>query len=75
MYDFNYHRPKSLDDALSALTSASDGKLMSGGMTLLPTLKLRLANPSDVVDLGAIPDLKGISEQGATIVIGTFSQP
>jgi len=70
MYDFKYHRPKSLDEALSALSGASDGKLMGGGQTLLPTLKMRLASPSDVVDLSAIPDLKGISESGGAIVIG-----
>jgi aerobic carbon-monoxide dehydrogenase medium subunit len=70
MYNFNYHRPRSIDEALSALTSASDGKLMGGGQTLLPTLKMRLASPSDVVDLGAISDLKGIAEQGGAIVVG-----
>ncbi len=69
MYDFNYHRPKSLDDALSALTSASDGKLMSGGMTLLPTLKLRLAKHSDLIDLAAVPDMSGISVSGKTVSI------
>lgn len=70
MYDFTYHRPTSIDEAISALAGASDGKLMSGGQTLLPTLKQRLANPSDVIDLGAIPALKGIKEEGGTIVIG-----
>ncbi len=70
MYDFNYHRPKSIDEALSALAGASDGKFMGGGQTLLPTLKMRLANPSDVVDLSAISELKGITEQGGAIVIG-----
>ncbi len=70
MYDFNYHRPKSIDEALSALSSASDGKLMGGGQTLLPTLKQRLASPSDVVDLSAISELSGITEQGGAIVIG-----
>ena len=46
MYDFEYQRPASLNDALSALNGAEDGKLLAGGHTLLPTLKQRLARPS-----------------------------
>src|SRR5690606_4267744 len=52
---------------------ASDGKIMGGGMTLIPTLKQRLASPSDVVDLGAIKDLKGIREESGQIVIGAMT--
>jgi len=70
MYDFAYHRARSVEDALSALASAEDGKLMAGGMTLLPTVKQRLANPSDIVDLGGISELSGIREEGGAIVIG-----
>ncbi len=70
MYDFTYHRPASIDEAVSALSSAEDGKLMSGGQTLLPTIKQRLANPSDVIDLAGIPGLNGIKEEGGAIVIG-----
>ncbi len=70
MYAFNYHRPASIDEAISALSGASDGTVMSGGQTLLPTLKQRLASPSDVIDLGAIAALKGIREDGGAIVIG-----
>ncbi|HTG21730.1 MAG TPA: FAD binding domain-containing protein, partial [Reyranella sp.] len=51
MYDFAYHRPKSLADAVSLLKGKPEGRVMSGGMTLIPTLKQRLAKPSDVVDL------------------------
>ncbi len=64
MYSFNYHRPLSLKEAAQSLSAASDGTLMSGGMTLIPTLKQRLANPSDVVDLGGISDLSGIEAKG-----------
>ncbi len=70
MYNFNYHRPLSLKEAAEYLAAASDGTVMSGGMTLIPTLKQRLANPSDVIDLGGIADLAGISEKGGAIVIG-----
>ncbi len=74
MYNFNYHQAKSVDDAAKLVTAASEGKLMAGGMTLLPTLKLRLAKPSDVVDLGKIADLKGIKKDGNAIVIGAMTR-
>ncbi|MEO3429893.1 xanthine dehydrogenase family protein subunit M [Pelagibius sp. CAU 1746] len=73
MYDFNHHRPASVDDAVSALGAASDGKIMAGGQTLIPTMKQRLASPSDIVDLGAIAGLKGIKEEGGNIVIGAMT--
>jgi carbon-monoxide dehydrogenase medium subunit len=73
MYDFNHHRPGSVDDAVAALGSASEGKLLAGGMTLIPTMKQRLAMPSDVVDLGAIEALKGIKEEGGNVVIGAMT--
>ena len=70
MYDFNYHKASSLDDASAALKGASDGKLLAGGQTLLPTMKLRLASPSDVIDLGGVADLGGIKVDGGTVTIG-----
>ena len=60
MYAFEYHRPKTVAEAVSLLQGASDGKLLAGGHTLIPTLKQRLASPSDLIDLGAIDELKGI---------------
>jgi len=74
MYDFAYHKPASLADAAKALKSAEDGKLMAGGMTLIPTLKQRLAHPSDVIDLGQIAELKGIKREGNAIVIGAMTR-
>ncbi len=73
MYEFNYHRPASLDAAASALSGAAEAKLVAGGMSLIPTLKLRLAQPSDLIDLAAIADLRGISEEGGNIVIGAMT--
>jgi carbon-monoxide dehydrogenase medium subunit len=73
MYDFNYQAPASLADAHAAISSAEDGKLMAGGMTLIPTLKQRLARPSDVIDLGKIAELKGISRDGNSLVIGAMT--
>ncbi len=74
MYNFNYHQAKSVDDAAKLVTSVDEGKLMAGGMTLIPTLKMRLAKPSDVVDLGKIADLKGIKKDGNNIVIGAMTR-
>src|SRR6185312_1595182 len=74
MYDFAYHKPASLADAAKALSGAEDGKLMAGGMTLIPTLKQRLAHPSDVIDLGQIGELKGIKREGNAIVIGAMTR-
>lgn len=53
MYDFNYHRPKDIKQAVKILRDSDDGVPMSGGMTLIPTMKQRLAAPSDVVDIAA----------------------
>jgi carbon-monoxide dehydrogenase medium subunit len=63
-----------LADAAKALAAAEDGKLMAGGMTLIPTLKQRLARPSDVVDLGKIAELAGIKQEGSTLVIGAMTR-
>lgn len=70
MYSFTYHRPKSLSEAKSMLGGAEDGKLLAGGQTLLPTMKQRLAMPSDLVDLGQVAELQGIEVTGDAVVIG-----
>jgi aerobic carbon-monoxide dehydrogenase medium subunit len=73
MHDFGYHRPVNLDEAGKALAASSDSKILAGGMTLLPTLKQRLASPSDLIDLSGIPELKGIKADGAGITIGAMT--
>jgi aerobic carbon-monoxide dehydrogenase medium subunit len=73
MYAFEYHRPKTVAEAVSLLQGASDGKLLAGGHTLIPTLKQRLASPSDIVDLGAIAELKGIRQEGDRLIIGALT--
>ncbi|MEM7041324.1 MAG: xanthine dehydrogenase family protein subunit M [Pseudomonadota bacterium] len=73
MYEFNVRRPGSVELAVSALQAAEDGKLLAGGQTLLPTLKQRLASPSDLVDLGAVDELKGISDEGGAVKIGAMT--
>ena len=74
MYNFEYHEPSSLAEAVKALGEAEDGKLMAGGMTLIPTLKQRLAQPSDIVDLAKIAELKGIKRDGNAVVIGAMTK-
>lgn len=73
MRDFEYHAPKTLDAALSLIKSKDDGKIIAGGMTLLPTLKQRLAAPSDLIDLAAINEMKGVCRDGNEIVIGAMT--
>jgi aerobic carbon-monoxide dehydrogenase medium subunit len=69
MYDFEYHRPASLNDA-AALLARGNSKLLAGGMSLIPSLKLRLAHYDGLVDLGTLPQLQGIRREGDTLVIG-----
>jgi carbon-monoxide dehydrogenase medium subunit len=74
MYNFNYIRAESLDDALKAAAAAEDPKYMAGGMTLIPTMKQRLAQPSDVIDLGRVSDLAGIRREGNALMIGAMTR-
>jgi carbon-monoxide dehydrogenase medium subunit len=74
MYEFEYSRATSLGDAASRLGADEDARLVAGGMTLLPTLKLRLAKPSQLIDLAGIPELKGITEEGDAVVIGAMTR-
>ncbi|MBN9222422.1 MAG: xanthine dehydrogenase family protein subunit M [Mesorhizobium sp.] len=69
MYAVNYHRAASVADA-AKLVKSGDAKLLSGGMTLIPAMKTRLAAPSDLVDLSRISDLQGIKVSGKTVTIG-----
>ncbi|MBM3607288.1 MAG: xanthine dehydrogenase family protein subunit M [Alphaproteobacteria bacterium] len=73
MRNFNYHLARDVADAAAKIIASEDGKLMAGGMTLIPTLKQRLASPDDVIDLGAIAGLKGIAREGDEIVIGAMT--
>jgi carbon-monoxide dehydrogenase medium subunit len=70
MYAFNLHKPTSLAEAASLLGANPDAKFLSGGHTLLPAMKLRLAAPSDLVDLNGIAEMRGIERKGDIVVIG-----
>lgn len=70
MYNTNYHRASSVADAATLFGNGDDAKYLAGGMTLIATMKQRLASPSDLVDIRHIGDLKGISINGSTVRIG-----
>lgn len=71
---FDYAAPTTVSEALRLLAEAGDdGKILAGGQSLIPVLKLRLAAPSTVIDLGKIDELRGISEDGDTLVIGAMT--
>ena len=74
MYNFNYHRPSSVADAVALLAAHEDAKLLAGGQTYLPTLKQRLAQPTDLIDLGRIAELKGIKEEAGGVTIGAMTR-
>ncbi len=73
MQDFAFHRPSSLADAVAAMQAAGEGKYMSGGQSLLPVMKLDLAQPSDVISLAGLGELQGIRLEGDTLVVGAAS--
>jgi carbon-monoxide dehydrogenase medium subunit len=70
MYAFDYHRPDSVAAAASLLGASEEAKLLAGGQTLIPTMKLRLASPGEIIDLSRIADLNGIALEGDKLVIG-----
>jgi aerobic carbon-monoxide dehydrogenase medium subunit len=70
---FRYHRPHSLDDAITLLTELGEGaKPISGGQSLVPILKMRMDEPSDLVDITRIPGLSDIKNEDGTICIGAL---
>lgn len=71
---FDYVRPSSVDDAVAALGSAGeDAKVLAGGQSLLPLLRLRMSSPSTLVDLGGVAELRGVREDGGAVVIGSMT--
>jgi carbon-monoxide dehydrogenase medium subunit len=73
MYRFEYHRASSVADAVALLARNSDAKLLAGGQTLIAAMKLRLAAPPELVDLGAIAELRGIQAESGTLSIGAMT--
>ena len=73
MYAFTFERPTSLADAQRA-AQAGGARVLAGGQTLLASMKLRLANPETLVDIGGIPELAGIRREGDRLVIGAMAR-
>lgn len=71
--NFNYVRPLTLDEAIAALASNEDAKVLSGGHSLIPAMKLRLAQPKTVVDISRVADLAYIREAGTHVAIGAMT--
>ena len=74
MYQFDYQTPDSLETALAALRGNDEAKILAGGMTLLPTMKLRLARPDVLIDINRIGSLAGIGKEDGAIVIGALAR-
>jgi carbon-monoxide dehydrogenase medium subunit len=70
VYETHYHRASSVSDAAKLYSGASDARYLAGGQTLIPTMKQRLAAPSDVIDISKVGELKGINVSGDTLTIG-----
>ena len=70
---FDYVAPASVEEAVAALASGEDPKVLAGGQSLLPVLRLRMAAPGLLVDLGRIAELRGVSLAGDRVVIGAMT--
>ena len=75
MYNFTYHRPSGLRQATNMLGKLEEAQILAGGQTLIPTMKLRLASPTNIIDLNSIAEeLSGIELKGRSIVIGAMTR-
>jgi len=74
MYAFQYRKPNTLADAAAVLARNADAKLLAGGQSLVASMKLRLINPSDIVDLSGVKDLAGIKAESQAVVIGAMTR-
>jgi carbon-monoxide dehydrogenase medium subunit len=71
---FDYVRPSSLDEAVTALREAGEeGKVIAGGQSLLPLLRLRLAYPEVLIDVGSLPELHGVRDEGSSVLVGAMT--
>jgi carbon-monoxide dehydrogenase medium subunit len=73
MYEFNYHKAGSVADAAAMLSRHPEAKPLAGGQTLIAAMKLRLASPSDVVDLSGVKELSGIKVDGGGVTVGAMT--
>src|SRR5712664_3849057 len=74
MYSFNYQKAKSVDDAAKVIAKNAEAKLLAGGQSLIAAMKLRLAKPSDLVDLGTVKGLSGIKADSKAVTVGAMTR-
>lgn len=74
MHEYNYHRPSTVNDAATLAAKNAEGKLLAGGQSLVQAMKLRLSAPTDLIDLGALGDLRGIKSEGGAVNIGAMTR-
>src|SRR6185369_11542038 len=70
---FEYHSPTTVKEALGLMTKLEDAKILAGGHSLVPMMKLRLAQPKNVIDLGKVEGLTGIKEEKGVIAVGAMT--
>ncbi len=73
MHNTTYHKASSAADAAAKLSGAEDGALLAGGQTLIPTMKQRLAAPSDLIDISGVDEMRGVTVSGSTVTIGAMT--
>ena len=74
MYAFKYHRPTTVRQAANLLAKFPEAKVLAGGHSLIPVMKLRLASPSDIVDINGVEGLSSIEVKGRSVVIGAMAR-
>jgi len=74
MYAFTFHRPQTVRQAANMLAKNADAKLLAGGQTLLPTMKLRLAGPPQILDMSLVEGLSGIEMSGRSLTVGAMTR-
>ncbi len=74
MHAFEYHRPTTMKEAASLLRKMENARPLAGGQSLIPALRLRLARPAALIDLGAIEELRGLRLEGGTLTIGALTR-
>ena len=72
MYEFNYRKVDSVAAAVEAMQQSEDGKFVAGGQTMLPTMKHRLASPSDLIDLGGVAELAVVNLEEGNLIVGAM---
>jgi carbon-monoxide dehydrogenase medium subunit len=74
MYAFKYHQPKTVRQAANLLAKHPEAKVLAGGHSLIPVMKLRLASPSDIIDINKVEGLSGVEIKGRSAVIGAMTR-